>query len=69
MIERRYYRGIQNLVNLYISAVDNWILIDNMDIAADAADIIAEGSRKGDKEIKNPELWDAIFKQSKTYGK
>ncbi|HEY1199664.1 MAG TPA: zeta toxin family protein [Niastella sp.] len=69
VIERRYYRGIQNLVNLYIPVVDNWILIDNMDVAAESADIIAQGSRKGDKEIKNPELWDTIFKQSKAYGK
>lgn len=65
VIERRYYRGVKNLFNLYLPTVDNWFIIDNMDTAAD---IIAGGSREGDKEIKNPDLWDAMFKLSKSYG-
>src|SRR5689334_16882826 len=31
VIERRYYRGIYNLFNLYLPVCDNWMIIDNMD--------------------------------------
>jgi predicted ABC-type ATPase len=65
-LERRYYRGIYNLLNLYISVVDNWMVIDNMDTSAD---IIAKGSKQENKDVKNPDLWDVILKQSKSYGK
>jgi hypothetical protein len=29
VIERRYYRGMSNLVNLYIPICDRWLVIDN----------------------------------------
>src|SRR6266487_4420640 len=35
IIERRYYRGIYNLFNLYIPVCDHWIIIDNMDAVPD----------------------------------
>ena len=66
VIERRYYRGIANLFNLYIPIVDNWIAIDNMDTVPN---IIAKGSANEDKMIINSELWDILLKQSKFYGK
>jgi len=30
VIERRYFAGIRNLVNLYLSACDNWMVINNL---------------------------------------
>lgn len=62
VIERRYYRGIENLFNLYIPVVDNWLVIDNRYITPG---IIAIGSSKGDNEILNTELWNYILKQKK----
>lgn len=32
VIQRRYYRGIYNLYNLYMPVCDEWTLIDNMDL-------------------------------------
>jgi predicted ABC-type ATPase len=40
VIERRYYRGIFNLINLYLPICDRWMLIDNETITPKA---IAEG--------------------------
>lgn len=66
VIERRYYRGIANLFNLYIPIVNNWIVIDNMDTVPN---IIAKGSEEENKMIINSELWNILLKQSKFYGK
>ena len=66
VIERRYYRGIANLLNLYIPIVDNWIVIDNMEVKPN---IIVRGTAKGDKLILNSELWNILLQQSKFYGK
>jgi len=66
VIERRYYRGITNLFNLYIPIVNNWIVIDNMDTEPY---IIAKGTEAQDKMILNSELWNILLKQSKFYGK
>ncbi|OQP58790.1 zeta toxin family protein [Niastella populi] len=62
VVERRYYRGIANLLNLYAPIVDNWAVIDNMDIEQN---IIAKGSGNGDKLILNAELWNIFSNQSK----
>ncbi|WP_291926532.1 zeta toxin family protein [Chitinophaga sp.] len=35
VIKRRYYRGINNLINLYIPICHHWIVIDNMNILAE----------------------------------
>jgi len=66
VIERRYYRGISNLLNLYIPVVDNWMVIDNMDMMPD---IIGKGTEKGEKVIINTELWNIIIQQSTFHGK
>src|SRR5690606_32116491 len=31
VVIRRYYRGLYNLVNLYIPTCDKWMVLDNMD--------------------------------------
>jgi len=66
VVERRYYRGIGNLINLYIPVVDNWIVINNMDMEPN---IIARSATKKDKTILNSELWNTFLEQSKFYGR
>ena len=48
------------MLNLYIPIVDNWTVIDNMDVVPN---IIARGSEK-EEIILNSELWSIFSKQS-----
>jgi predicted ABC-type ATPase len=66
IIERRYYRGIFNLFNLYIPACDNWMIIDNMDAVPD---VISYGQGAQEKVIINDDIWNVILQQSHLYGK
>ena len=60
VVERRYYRGISNLLNLYMPIVDRWTVIDNMEVVPT---IIARGSRE-EETILNSELWNIFSNQS-----
>lgn len=60
VVERRYYRGVSNLMNLYIPVVDKWTLFENMDIEPN---IIARGTMNDDKMIINSELWNIFSEQ------
>ncbi|WP_315815428.1 zeta toxin family protein [Paraflavitalea speifideaquila] len=51
IIERRYCRGLHNLMKMYIGICNNWLIVSNMD--ADP-DIIAEGGSGIDTVIKIP---------------
>lgn len=62
VIERRYFRGIKNLINLYIPICDNWLIFDNMDTDAE---IIATGSTSLGESIINNDIWNTILTQSK----
>ena len=66
IIERRYKRGIFNLINLYISVCDNWMVVNNMNISPDP---IAQGGGITDTIIRNTDIWNTILEQSKQYGK
>ena len=55
-IERRYYRGINNLFQLYKKTVDYWLLIDNSDINPE---IIAEGTSQ-EVKVNNEDKWKTI---------
>jgi len=59
-IERRYYRGIYNLYNLYMPICDEWTLVDNTDVSPD---VIAQADALG-KTIYNNELWNNIKRDS-----
>lgn len=59
VVERRYYRGISNLLNLYAPVVDKWTVIDNMD---SEPTIIAKGTAN-EEMILNPELWNLFIEQ------
>lgn len=56
VIERRYKRGIQNLVKLYLSRVDYWLIFDN----TNKPTLIAEGINTIDFKINNPDIWAKI---------
>jgi predicted ABC-type ATPase len=62
VIERRYYRGIHNLINLYIPVCDNWIIIDN---GGTQENNIAQGSMRGEMQVINSDIWKTILEQSK----
>ena len=66
VIERRYKRGISNLINLYIPACDNWMVVNNMNILPD---LIAQSGSNTDTVIRITDIWDTIIEQSKQYGK
>ena len=57
VIERRYYRGLHNLINLYIPVCDNWIVVDNENLIWN---FIAKGS-KNNKQIINTDIWNTIL--------
>ncbi|TAH04283.1 MAG: zeta toxin [Sphingobacteriales bacterium] len=61
VIERRYFRGIYNLINLYIPVCNTWSVFDNM---VSEPVIIAEGSDKLGELISNNDIWNGILKIS-----
>ncbi len=63
VIRRRYKGGLTNFFELYITIVDNWMLINN---SGEPYEIVAEGSTDG-IEIANNELWENL--KNEYYGK
>ena len=59
VIERRYYRGIYNLYNLYMPICDEWTIVNNMDLVPE---VIAKYDSFG-KTVFNRELWNTIIRQ------
>lgn len=62
VIERRYYRGILNLMNLYIPICDNWLIVNNKDVVPE---LIAMGGYDTENVILNNYLWNTVLAQSK----
>lgn len=62
VIERRYFAGIRNLVNLYLVVCDNWMVINNL---GSHPELIARGSIAGEKVVNNSDIWEVILRQSK----
>ncbi|WP_134088890.1 zeta toxin family protein [Olivibacter sp. XZL3] len=59
VVIRRYYRGIANLLDLYIPKCDEWLVFNCIDVRFE---LIAESGEFG-KKVYNSELWDKIEKQ------
>jgi predicted ABC-type ATPase len=59
VVERRYYRGINNFFKLYSPVCDNWMLIDNTN---SEPVLMAKGHHK-DIEVEETGLWDQIQRQ------
>lgn len=66
VIERRYYRGVSNLLNLYIPICNNWVAVNNVNILPI---IIAQGGINSDTIIKNTDIWNTILQQNEQHGK
>jgi len=60
IIERRYFRGIKNLLKLYVSICEKWFIINNVGVNST---IIAEGGAKMEKVIINRDIWEIILTQ------
>jgi predicted ABC-type ATPase len=60
VIERRYYRGIANLFDLYLPVCDNWIVSDNTEIVSKT---VAKSSKHFGKKIINRDIWNTILNQ------
>ena len=60
VVERRYYRGLQNFFKLYIPVCDNWLLIDN---TKGKSSIIAEGSSSYPTNVYKMEIWKKLNKK------
>lgn len=61
-VERRYFAGIRNLINLYIPVCNNWMVINNL---GGHPELIANGTIGGETLVKNSDIWDIILMQSK----
>jgi predicted ABC-type ATPase len=65
VIERRYHRGIFNLINLYIPVCDSWLIVNNKNVVPE---LIARGALTGGNMIKNHYIWSTINAQSTAHG-
>lgn len=59
IIGRRYYRGIKNLYDYYLSVCDNWIIVNNT-----ATPVVIASCRNGSELIFNRSIWNMIKQQS-----
>lgn len=61
VVERRYYKGLKNLFDLFIPICDEWFLADN---SRDNLRIISRGKKDVVNVIENSELWTIIQQQT-----
>ena len=61
VIERRYYRGIWNLINLYTTVCDKWMVMNNVEVPSQ---LVAHGGRELANVIINNDIWKVILAQS-----
>lgn len=60
VVERRYYRGINNLFDLYMPICDGWIITSNMELKPQ---IVAQRKKPLPKLIINNDIWTTINEQ------
>ena len=65
VIERRYYRGISNLISLFIPVVDIWMVVNSTNVVIEP---IAEGGLGIGSIISNDYIWAVILDQSQIHG-
>jgi len=54
IVVRRYYRGIKNLFNYFISICDYWLVVDN---SKENPEMISEGIKNVELEVFNEQIW------------
>ena len=57
VIERRYYRGIKNLIEIYIPICDNWMVLDHTLLKSE---LVCEGKADVEIIIYSQEKWQKI---------
>jgi predicted ABC-type ATPase len=65
VVERRYYRGISNLIALFIPVTDTWMIVNSTNVVIEP---IAEGGLGVGSIISNDYIWGAILGQSNVHG-
>lgn len=58
IIRRRYSRGLDNLLQLYIPLADTWVVYDNS--GAGSPLLVASGEKQRASTVVQPELWQAL---------
>lgn len=64
VVDRRYYRGINNLFNLYMPICDSWMIVNSMQ---QPAEIVAHKINSLPEIIINADIWETLNKQSHDY--
>ncbi|MBK7360258.1 MAG: zeta toxin family protein [Saprospiraceae bacterium] len=64
IIVRRYHKGLDNLLNIYLKQVDKWLIFDNSNITLN---FVAEGSSFNQPNIYNPITWNKLNTQWKKH--
>jgi predicted ABC-type ATPase len=59
-VERRYYRGLKNLFDIYIPICDHWAVVNSM---GHLLNVIAEGNFDSEPVVRNVELWQLIARK------
>ena len=65
IVERRYFRGISNLITLFIPVVDTWMIVNSTNVVIEP---IAEGGLGIGSIISNDYIWRVILDQSNIHG-
>ena len=65
VVARRYYRGISNLIALFIPITDTWMIVNSTNVVVEP---IAEGGLGIGSIISNDYIWEVISDQSKVHG-
>jgi predicted ABC-type ATPase len=58
-IRRRYLRGIDNLLELYMPLADSWAVYDNS--KQNQPSLVATGGAKSESRTPRPDLWQMLF--------
>jgi predicted ABC-type ATPase len=61
VIERRYYRGIYNMLNLYMTICDYWAIVNNMETKSQ---IVISGEFDQSINVYNNDIWNIIKSQA-----
>ncbi len=65
VIERRYWRGLRNLFELYVPLADTWALCDN---SSGDFSVVAECRRGEEPSVIHHETYERILEQVKQHG-
>jgi predicted ABC-type ATPase len=61
VIKRRYYRGLKNLIDLYIPICNKWLIMNNVGVVSE---MVAHRSPELGEVIINSDIWKVILTQS-----